>query len=124
MGSSGAIGALFAILLNVLLPLALAVGLRATDPFDFSAAICHGGGARTAAVNPAGTPADPSRGNGGHDCCAACLLPLAHALVPPQAGSATRPAPLPIVRRLDRNDTALRQSLPPPFRSRAPPNSA
>lgn len=115
-------GALFAILLNVMLPLAIAVSVRATDPYDFTAAICHGGSARTAAVNPAAAPvSDPSQGPGDHDCCAACLLPLSHALIPPQVAGTIAAAPLPIVRHLDRDDAAPRQSLPPPFRSRAPP---
>jgi hypothetical protein len=121
----GAIGALSAILLNILLPPVLPVGVRASDPFGFSAAICDGRGAGAATLDAAGTSAPaPSPAGGDHECCAACLLPFAHALIPPQAVAALAAAPLRIGRIGGKGDAAMRQSLQPVFRSRAPPTTA
>ena len=117
--SSGAIAAVLAILLNVVLPLAVAPGARAGDAIDLAMAICHGGAAGPVESDPARTPA-PS-GPYGHDCCAACLPPLSHALVPPVAEGPRAIAAPSVILGAHRDDTIALRTAVASFRPRAPP---
>lgn len=122
--SVGATAAILAVFLNLVLPLALAARERADDRFDFAAAICHGGAAAvsTAGVEPASP--QPVEGSAGHDCCPACVTPLAHALMPPPAVGIANLAAMPLGPGIHRSQPSPTDPGQLSFRSRAPPFAA
>jgi hypothetical protein len=110
-----------AIVLNLILPLALATQENARGGFDFSAAICHGGAVvLSKSTGGPGTP-HPLNGVGSHDCCIACLTSLTHALLPPTDAVNVDIVAVPHRHGVDRDGIAPADAGRLSFRSRAPP---